>query len=70
MVKTIKFVNLLILFIFTFLATDANANGKPYPYLFELSCLSYIQNIPSLTLIFVSYFLYYRNHEVRGKFRL
>lgn len=33
MAKTIKFVNLLILFIFTFLVvTDASSN--PYPYLF------------------------------------
>jgi len=52
--KIIKFVNLLILFNSIFLvATDVS--GKPFQYPFELSCLSYIQNISS-PLIFVPYF--------------
>jgi len=54
--KIIKFINLLILFISMFLVV-VDVNGKPFLYPFELSCLSYMQNISS-PLVFVSYFFF------------
>jgi len=58
MVKIIKYVNLLILFISIFLVVT-DVNGKLFPYLFELSCLSYIYTkyfIP-FNILFLLFFI-------------